>query len=85
MAPQTPFVAQPHVRPVLIAWSRWLAGGMMAIASSAILIAGFLTVAHIVMHSFALVLLSLMSLIAVTLVVFLPQLLPQASSPVVKR
>jgi hypothetical protein len=85
MATQTPFVAQPHVRPVLIEWSRWLAGGVAALIGSAILIAGFLTVAHVVMRSFALVLLLLISLVAVALVVFLPQLLPQASPPVVKR
>jgi peptidoglycan/LPS O-acetylase OafA/YrhL len=73
-----PFVAQPHVRPILIAWSRWLAGGVTAIASSTILIAGFLAVADGVSHHFWLALLLLIGLFILVLVVWLPTLLPQA-------
>jgi len=81
MATQTPFVAQPHVRPVLIDWSRWVAGGVTAIASAAIIIAGFLTVAHALMRSFFLVLLLLIGLFVLALVVWLPVLLPQMPPP----
>ncbi len=77
MATQSiPCIARPHVRPVVITWSRWLAGGVLGIACGAIIIAGFLAVAHALMQSFVLVLLLLISLVAVALVVFLPHLLP---------
>jgi hypothetical protein len=77
MAAQTSLFTQLHVRPVVVQWSRWLAISVMAIASSAIVIAGFLAVAQAVMHSFALVVLLLLGLFMVASAVFLPALLPQ--------
>ncbi|MBA3822586.1 MAG: hypothetical protein H0X24_01625 [Ktedonobacterales bacterium] len=74
------YLAQSHVRPVLLEWSRWLAGGVLGIACGAIIIAGFLAVAHALMQSFVLVLLLLISLVVVALVVFLPHLLPPTPS-----
>jgi hypothetical protein len=78
MAAQSiPYLAQPHVRPVVIAGSRWLAGGVLALVCSAIILAGLVIITQVLMHSFVLVLLLLISLVAVGLVVFLPSLLPQ--------
>ncbi len=81
MTTQTSFIAQPHVRPVLLGWSRWLVAGVLILLGSAILAAGCVAVATALMHSFVLALLVVISLGMVGVSVFLPQWLPQMPSP----
>ena len=72
-----PYIARPHVRPVVITWSRWLAGGVLAVVFTALIVVGFLALIPLLMHSSLLVALLLISIVAVALIVFLPSLLPK--------
>ena len=81
------FVAQPHVRPILIAWSRKLALMVSLLASAVIVVGGFLTLASWITRSFFLVLVLLLGFTALGLALWLPSLLPTApaSTPLTSK
>ena len=75
----TPWIAQPHVRPVLITWSRQLALGVTLLTSTAILVVGFVTVAHLIMQSVWCVMALLLGLSILGIALWFPTLVREES------
>jgi len=73
-SPHTSWIAQPHVRPVLITWSRQLALGVTLLTSAAVLVVGFVTVAHLIMQSVWFVLALLLGLSILGIALWFPTL-----------
>ena len=76
MAIKTQFLAQPHVQPVLIRWSRQLALGVTILVGCAVIGAGTVALADVLMHNFILMVLLLMCVFVLGIAVWLPTLLP---------